>query len=221
MCTVNCTESVRDLRIVLRNDFKWSKQIQQVTSTATRLVFTMLKSFKAPEPSFYVNLYKTHIRPIIEYNSSIWNPSLIKETQNIEKTQRKFTKYLCKKTNIKFSHYFERLAKLNLESLEEGRLKLDLIILYKILNNLIEIDFKDHFQLNLSSRQHNLRGHNRKLFIPKYQGTSIRQNFFIHRVLPLWNNLPQHIVNSENLIIFKNNLNKYSIYNIYNTKLNN
>ena len=95
-----CTESVRDLGIVLRNDFKWSNQIQQVTSKATRLVFTMLKSFKTLEPSFYVNLYKTHIRPIIEYNSSIWNPSLIKETQNIEKTQRKFTKYLCKKKLI-------------------------------------------------------------------------------------------------------------------------
>ena len=215
---IPCKTNVRDLGIILTPDLKWSTQIQKVTSKSVRLIYTLLRSFQSQDPSFYVNLYKTHIRPIIEYNSTIWNPYLITEIKQLEKIQKRFTKRLCKKTNTKFSDYYDRLRLLKLETLEERRLKLDLITLFKILQDHIYIDFREDFFINLSTQQFNLRGHNQRLFISKFSGT-IRQNFFTNRIIPLWNNLPETIVNSTNLEIFKSKLRNFNIYEIYSSKL--
>ena len=209
--------SIKDLGVILNNDLKWSPQIKNVTSKASRLIYTVLKSFKTKDPNFYINLYKTHILPIIEYNSTTWNPNLITETQDLEKIQQRFTKQLCKTTNIKFSDYYHRLKILKLETLEERRIKQDLIILYKILNDIIDVDFKDSFKLNNSIRQ--LRGHNLRLINYKFSGSTVRHNFFSNRIIPIWNRLPEKIVNSKDVIVFKANLKQYSIYNIYNSKL--
>ena len=190
-----------------------------VISHSTGLAFSLLRSFQTPYPSFYINLFKTYVRPIIEYNSTIWNPTLISETRAIEKIQRKFTKYLCKKLNIGYSDYFNRLHILNLETLEERRIKTDLINLYKILNDLVEIDFKDLFKFSSHIRPYNFRGHSKKLLPSKFSGTTIRHNFFLNRTIPTWNNLPEEIINTRDINDFKNKLKHYSIYQIYKTKL--
>ena len=211
--------SVKDLGIILNSNFKWSSHIQQTLSKTTGLAFTLLKSFHTFNPSLYTNLYKTYVRPIIEYNSPTWNPTLLTELRTLEKIQRKFTRHLCRKLNISYTDYSHRLQILNLESLEERRIKTDLTILYKILNDIIEIDFNDHFQFSSITKQYNLRGHSQKLLIPKFSKSSPRNNFFTNRIIPIWNKLPQEIVNSQNLVKFKHHLKNYSIYQIYKTKL--
>ena len=211
--------SVKDLGIILNSNFKWSSHIQQTLSKTTGLAFTLLKSFQTSNPSLYTNLYKTYVRPIIEYNSSTWNPTLLTELRTLEKIQRKFTRHLCRKLNISYTDYSHRLQILNLESLEERRIKTDLTILYKILNDIIEIDFKDHFQFSSITKQYNLRGHTQKLLMPKFSKSFSRNNFFTNRIIPIWNKLPQEIVNSQNLFEFKHHLKSYSIYQIYKTKL--
>ena len=210
---------VKDLGIKLCSNFKWSAQISNLTSKATYLSFNILRSFKSLDPSLYINLFKSHIRPLLEYNTPIWNPILITDIKAIEKVQRKFTRRLCQKINIKFSSYTNRLDILKLETLESRRLKIDLTILYKILNNLIDVDFYDFFSMNTSLVPYNLRGHSLKIHVPKYSGCSVRQNFFSHRVIPYWNKLPETIVNSPNLELFKSQIKQFDITKIYTTKL--
>ena len=98
----------------------------------------IIKTFKPRDPHLYITLYKTYIRTIVEYNASIWSPYLIKDIIKAEYTQKKFTRQICKKLNLKYNNYLDRLRILKLESLEKRRLKLDLILVYKILNNLIQ-----------------------------------------------------------------------------------
>ena len=209
--------SVRDLGITLSSNFKWSAQIAKSTSRANYLIYNIFRSFKSCNPSLYVNLFKMHVRPLLEYNTAIWNPSLITDVKAIEKVQRNFTRRLCRKSNIKYTGYLNRLEILKLESLECRRVKLDLTILYKILHNLIEIDFEDFFHLSEST--YNLRRHNVQIKTPKYTGSAIRQSFFSHRIVPCWNKLPQNVVSSPNLEVFKFRLKKLDISNIYTTKL--
>ena len=77
------------------------------------------------------------MRPIVESNCQIWNPFLIKDINTIEAVQRKFTKFLPGLFN---DSYQTRLSRLGLESLEIRRIKADLTLLYKIINNLVDID---------------------------------------------------------------------------------
>ena len=126
------SENVKDLGLILSQNFKWSNYISNITAKASITSFSILRAFKFSRPSILINLYKTHVRPKLEYNSPIWNPCLIKEITCIENVQRKFTKRLLQRNNISFENYQDRLKILNLETLEKRRIKFDLILMYKI-----------------------------------------------------------------------------------------
>ena len=202
-------KTVRDLGIVLSHDFKWSPYISQITSKAHNLSYTILHTFKTQDYNTYLNLYKTHIRPILEYNTPIWTPFLKQDKDKVEKVQEKFTKRLCQKLNIKFSNYKDRLRIFNLESLQDRRNKFDLILVYKIRHNLIDINFEDFFGNNMSAKRYNIRGHRQLLNVPSYSGSSLKHHYFSNRVLEHWNSLPADVVDAENISIFKFKLTKY------------
>ena len=212
---IPCSESVNDLGLLLSRNLKWSEYISKITSKANQISYTILRAFESTNYNLHLSLFKTFVRPILEYNTAIWSPNFIskEDTKTVEKVQRQFTKRLCQKNNIKFQDYDERLHILNLETLETRRIKFDITLMFKIKNNLIDIDF-DKFFKNKLSTNYNLRGHDQQLDIPKYSGSKYHDNFFSNRILNIWNNLPQDLVNSRNLYTFKTNLNKLNIHNI-------
>ena len=65
--------------------------------------------------------------------------------------------------------------KLKLESLELRRVKFDLSMCYKIINRIVDLDFKDFF--DFSNTGHNLRGNSFKLEV-KMKYSNIAKNFF-------------------------------------------
>ena len=44
-----------------------------------------------------------YVRPILEYNSVIWSPSLVRDIQQLEKVQRRFTKKLLGMKSLSYS----------------------------------------------------------------------------------------------------------------------
>ena len=91
-------------------------------------------SFLSHKISLLRQAYITCVRRIIEYASQVWNPSVLEYISDLEKVQMNFTYRI---RSIQYLCYPEQLAVLNLESLELRKLKADLIMYYKILNNLI------------------------------------------------------------------------------------
>jgi len=79
---------------------------------------------------------------MLEHNSDVWSPHLIQDIMRTEKVQRHFTKRLCGFRNF---CYADRLAKLDLPSLELRRLQLDLIYCYKIVFGLVKLNSADFF----------------------------------------------------------------------------
>ena len=120
--------------------------------------------------------------------------------------QIQFTQRLCQKLNIKYENYTHRLEILNLETLETRRLKHDLILVYKFHSNLINLNFNEFFTKNTLDKIYNLRRHDNYLQLPDICKTTVRRNFFSQRIVKIWNKLPQHIIESKSLPIFKNNL---------------
>ena len=161
------------------------------------------------------SVYKTYIRPILEYNASIWSPNLIKDLVLAENTQKTFTRKLCKKLNLKYNSYTHRLDILNLESLELRRVKCDLILVYKLINKLLDVNDTNFFTLSEIHSKYTLRRNSLYLLKPKSFRTSIRENFFSNRIVNTWNKLPNYIVTSSNLTIFKKNINNFSLHTIY------
>ena len=86
-------------------------------------------------------LYTSLVCPHLDYASNIWNPYLLEDMRTIEKLQRRATKLI---PSLKQCTYQERLSALNLPSLQYRRLRMDLIMTYKILQGTVHLR-KDHF----------------------------------------------------------------------------
>ena len=80
----------------------------------------------------FLSLYKSLVRPIIEYGKAIWGPHYILDQQSIESVQRRFTKYLFNFNDLPYS---ERLSILGLLSLQYRRLRGDMILIYRMIYN--------------------------------------------------------------------------------------
>ena len=148
-----------------------------------------------------------YIRPLVEYNTCSWSSNAKGEIKSIEKVQRKFTRRLCQKTNISFTSYEDRMKKLNLESLKIRRDKNDLVFLFKIINKYVDINFSEYFKTN--NYTSNLRRHKHHISRQDVAQSQIRNNYFSYRVIKNWNSLPEDIISSETLEIFKHKLKRH------------
>ena len=99
----------------------------------------LFRGFVSKDESLLTMAYKIYIRPLLEYCSEIWSPFLLKNIDAIESVQRYFTRRI---NRIKTLTYKERLFILNIESLEVRQIKRDLVMCYKIVNNLIDLQNK-------------------------------------------------------------------------------
>ena len=212
---INKIDTVRDLGILLSSNLEWKNNIQNIKSKANRLSHIIVRLFKTKDLNTYTAAYKTYIRPILEYNVSIWSPHKIGETRLAEQVQKTYTRIVCKKLNIKYNNYEHRLKLLNINSLEYRRVKFDLILVYKIINNLIDLNFETFFALSNYGSVYQLRRHRFSLKNPSTANTSTRNNFFSYRIVNTWNKLPNYIVSAKTLGNFKHCLDKYDLSKIH------
>jgi len=92
-----------------------------------------------------VRAFIVYVRPILEYCSVVWNPFLLKDITTIEKVQRRFTERLRGMSKLT---YHQRLVKVGLESLELRRIRADLVLAYKIIFRLTDINTEDIFTVS-------------------------------------------------------------------------
>ena len=85
------------------------------------------------------NAYKTRVRPQIEYASTVWDTFTQENKNKIEMGQRRTARFACNNYRREAS-VTNMLDELGWRSLKKRRADQRLIMLYKIVNNLVEID---------------------------------------------------------------------------------
>ena len=160
----------------------------------------IFRTFTYMDKEIFLNLYRSLVRPHLEYAVTVCTPLYKKDLVAIENVQRKATKHV---KSICHLTYQERLKTLGLPSLEYRRERADVIEVFKILNKIDEID-KDKF-FTVSSYT-STRGHPRKL-VKKRHRLKVRSNSFSLRVIDSWNALPESVVMAPSLNCFKSRLN--------------
>ena len=148
-----------------------------------------------------LRIYKTLIRPHLEYCVQLWNPaaehgnwSLI---LRIESVQRRFTRMI---EEVGLLPYSERLRILGLTTLAERRSRGDLIEVYKASQGLSQLSGVLNFSrsgLNILCKQGKCK--DSKI-------NRVRRNFLNDRVTLFWNKLPTEVKISSSLNVFKSNL---------------
>ena len=194
--TIPSVNSHLDLGVLVDTNLKFHGHIRTTVHKAGGLAQNFLKSTVCRKPEFMLFLLTTHIRPIIEYCSCIWNTGYQGDLILLESVQRRWTKQIESVKNLEYS---DRLRELNLYSVRGRLIRADLIQYWKIFNGKSHITASDLFQL---APQSGTRGHCYKIFMPSTY-TEVRKRFFNVRCIPTWNSLPQHVVTAPSIYCFK------------------
>ena len=185
-----------DLGVLVDTSLKFHDHIRTAVRKAGGLAQNFLKSFVCRKPDFMLFLLTTHIRPIIEYCSCLWNMGYRGDLHLLESVQRRWTKQI---ESLEYLEYGDRLRALNLYSVQGRLVRADLIQYWKIFHGNSHIMANDLFQL---APRVGTRGHCFKIFMPTAQ-TDIKKRFFNVRCISTWNSLPQHVVTAPTLTRFK------------------
>ena len=185
-------EQEKDLGIIITKDMKPKTHISQIVKKANKLLGMIKRSITCKNKENVMNLYKTLVRPILDYGSAIWNPYQKQDINTLEKVQRRTTKMITGTRNLS---YRERLRRCKLMTLEERRRRYDLIEMFKIMKGIYKINKEKLFEINMN----NTRGH--KFKVKKHHSRlNLRKNFFTHRIVNDWNSLPDKAVKSRNVL---------------------
>ena len=193
------TEEERDLGVTIHKSLKPSCHIAHCVKKANQMLGMIRRSFHYKDRKTMLLLYKSMVRPHLEYAVQAWCPNKISDIKLLEGVQRRFTKCIPELSKLP---YEMRLKNLNLTTLETRRIRGDLIEVYRIMNGIEAIDWKLLFS---KAPYDGTRGHTMKLE-KKVIRLDIRKYFFSQRVIDYWNALPQIAIDAKSINQFKSQL---------------
>ena len=191
----------RDLGVIVDSSGKWAEQCNVAVKNANCTLGIIKRHIKSRRKDIMLKLYKSLVRPKLEYCVQAWCPYLKKDIENIERVQHRATRLIQECRDFSYEN---RLVSTGLIRLEKRRERGDLIEVFKLLKGLTNVDYRNFFQLVINSRT---RGHSYKL-VKSRSKLEIRSKFFSQRVINSWNSLSQHVVEAESVNSFKNRLDK-------------
>ncbi|KAF2347558.1 hypothetical protein FHG87_021687 [Trinorchestia longiramus] len=124
----------------------------------------------------------------------------------MEKTQRKATKKIPELHNFSYERHTQHLE---IISLEQRRLRGQLIETSKYLNGLNDVTLEGLFERDGNVRT---RNNDQKILLTNFK-TSQAMNFFPVKITATWKQLPENIVSAGPVNTFKNRLDKYWVTN--------
>ena len=195
---------VRDLGVLVDYELNWNCHITNLCKIGRKLSGWVLSVFYTRDAFTMLTLFNSIVRSKLEYCSQIWDPFLMKHISAIEQIQQNFTKRIQSVQNL---DYWERMEKLKIMSLQRRREKLTIIYVWKIKNKHVPNDTNLEFLLN------NRKSTSLALIKPMPRVTgkllSMFENSFHIKSAKLWNKLPHKLRQIDNLLTFKNQLDKY------------
>ena len=196
----------KDLGVMISADMKSSDHCIYAFNKANRVLGMIRRTISNKDERIMVSLYKSLVRPHLEYCVSAWSPHYNKDKDLLERIQHRFTRMVIGLRNLT---YLERLKKLKLWTLEERRNRGDLIEVYKMCKGFTHVKMEELFVLDDNIK--GTRGHRYKLLKGRCV-SDVRKYFFSNRVIDRWNRLDQATVDAPSVNRFKSGLDKMRKY---------
>ena len=206
------TAEEKDLGIIVDKSLKFHSQTSAVVAKAFRQLGIIKRAFVNLDEITLPLLYKSMVRPILEYCNTVWGPIMCGDQDRIERVQRRATKMVAA---IRHLPYQERLRKLDLPSMHYRRARGDMITVFQLLTGKVQMDHATFF--SLAPPESSTRGHSLKLLKPTSE-SAIRQRFFSNRVINSWNDLPEQVIRATTTNQFKNRLDDHWKSKLFETR---
>jgi ribonucleases P/MRP protein subunit RPP40 len=191
----------KDLGIIVSDNFKVGKQCLKAAKKGNQVLGMIARTFASRKTKIVIPLYKSLVRPHLDYCVQAWKPHLRKDIERLEMVQRRATRMV---EECRGKDYEKRLELCRLTTLETRAHRADLLEVYKILHKMEKVKEGDFFTMDTGRG----RGHSLKLYKKRVRLDAAKFSFG-NRVCTEWNRLPDAIVTASSINVFKNRLDNY------------
>ena len=192
----------RDLGVMVDVSLRFHHHVKSIAGKAGSLMNCLLRTTVCRSAESMTKLFVSHIKPLMEYASTVWSTGFLGDLRLLEGVQRRWTKEI---DGLRQTEYIDRLQSLDLYSIKGRLLRMDLIKVWKCFHSTVDVGLSSMFVLANNDR---LRGHSLKLKTVRCNLEARRRSFFM-RVVNEWNSLPSSIVEKSSLESFKYALGKH------------
>ena len=191
-------QSEKDVGVIFDTKLTFREDLSTRATKANNIMGVIRRTYTYLDIETFRLLFKSLVRPHLEYGAPIWNPKLKCDIATLENVQRRATRQI---PALKGKSYPERLQCLKLPTLRFRRLRGDMIETYKLLHNIYDPTLP---ALLTPVANPVTRGHSLKLPKGRFKTYS-----FTHRVVNDWNSLPEEVISAPSINAFKNRLDSH------------
>ena len=204
------TTAEKDIGVMIQESLKPSLHCAKTADKANGVLGQLSRAVLYRDSNTFIRLYLVYVRPILEYCIQAVGPHTVADKQCLEKVQKRAVNMV---SNIGKGSYSEKLAKLNLTTLEERRWRGDMIQTWRIMTGKDRVRVDTWFDMEVdrtregATTTRNARGHH--AIRPRDYQHEERGFFFSNRVVRDYNSLPDHVKKATNINTFKNSLDRH------------
>jgi len=190
------------LGVELADSLSFSAHIANITKTASQKLGFLRRNLRHCPHALRSLSYFALVRSGLEYCSSVWDPHLARDIQQLERVQRNAARFVCgefrRGPEISVTALLERLK---WPTLAERRRSARLVLFYKAHTGVVAIPL-DNILTKADGRTRGAHS-NYKQFATK---SNLVLNSFIPKTVKQWNSLDLDIKTSSTVAEFKNRL---------------
>ena len=192
--------SAKYLGVTIQSNARFNTHLNNIICSANRTLGFLRRNLKQAPIKTKTMAYKSLVRPLLEYASSVWDPSTQKDIARLEMVQRRAARFVLNKYQKKAS-VDDMLSLLQWPTLQSRRNIARLTTLYKITEGSLKV------KCNLLQHQPSrARRSHCRTFARIVCGTDYRSDSFFPRTVREWNLLPKDTVSAQSSDAFRQRL---------------
>ena len=201
--TVTASNREEDLGIQIADNLRPSAQCAAAAKRANSVLGQMSRALSYRDRNTFLSLYKSHVRPHLEYAVQAWAPWTKQDCSILEAVQRRAVNMI---SGLQGS-YEDKLQELSLPTLEARRKRGDQIQVFKVMAGIDEVDSDVWFErMENRGGATSTRATSNALAIKEKNTTSMKEprlHFWGTRSIQTWNSLPEHARRAGSVNLFK------------------
>ena len=185
------------LGVTIDAKLSWSKHIQGTASKSAKTLGLLKRTLYPAKPKVREAAYNMLVRPKLEYGSIAWSPHTQNNIDTLEKIHRSAARFVVHdhRRTTSVTHMQDKLG---WQTLETRRLQHQLVFLYKIKYNLLNISLPQHLVVPCTRTRNS--DPNKFVQIPTRINTYAYS--FYPRIIRAWNLLPNEILRLSSIDTF-------------------